>query len=1032
MTATVKSTEAEGRSPLGDGATRQPALTAAIFALFAIVFAASIRTPLGVAVWIFYLAPGLLCLFHRSPRLPLWVAGLSTVLIVAGFFISPPDVVSQIVELNRAFGVLSAWLVALLGRRFIIARLRVERESRLREAQTTLNDRLRGERRIEGLAAAALAHACEWLGAQVGALYVVAGDGYELAVARAFDAAEGRGRRFRRGEGLVGQVAADERVVVLTDVPDGYLRIASGLGAATVRALALGPLTASGRVCGVVELGFLDRAPDAAAELLRRISESVGSALQNLQHQERLQAQQEELRATNEELADQARALQESQARLEEQQAELEQTNDHLGEQARALEAQSETLAERNAVLSATQRELIAKTDELSRANRYKSEFLANMSHELRTPLNSTLILSRLLADNRGGNLTAEQVKFAETINAAGNDLLALIDDVLDLSKVEAGRMEVAAESFTVAAVIESLDRTFAPLAADKGLAFTTAAADPGVALHTDRRRLEQILKNLVANAVKFTDRGSVRVDVEGAGDWATFAVADTGIGIAGDQLDAIFEAFKQADGTTNRKHGGSGLGLSIARRLAHLLGGNVTVASEPGRGSVFTLRIPRRFGDVPRPLSDAEEAAAMAQGSARPDGRPRLFADDRERLSDGKRTILLVEDDERFALATCELVRELGFQCLTATTAAAGIALARAHRPHGVVLDVRLPDRSGVSVLDELKRAPETRHIPVHVVSVGDYERTVLELGAVAFLKKPMEPDRLRGALRDLEAAATRPVRQVLVVDDDAALRRALVELIAGDDVHITPVGSGEEALAALAANTFDCMVVDLQLPRMSGEALLARLAESGGASHPPVIVYTGRDLAREDEERLQRYASTIVLKGARSPERLLSEVALFLHRVEERMPGGQRALLQSLRARERALDGRTLLLVDDDVRNVFALSSVLEGQGARVRVARNGREALDELARDGAVDLVLMDIMMPEMNGYDAMAGIRAQPRFAGLPIIAVTARAMPDDHERCLRAGANDYIAKPVDVEQLTSLVRVWTASRRRWLS
>ncbi len=1040
---------------------RQTGLTIAIVLVTVLVFAVSVQTPLGFAVWIFYLAPGLLSLFHRSPRFPLIIAAATSVLIVAGFFLSPGDVLTpRVVETNRVFGVVSAWLVGVLGWRFIRARTHVERESALRQGQTLVYDLMRGERDLDRLADNVLRCACEWLGASAGALYVgseIAENGanlFEMRAGYAFDAGESRARRFHVGEGLVGQVARDGKLRKVTPLPEGYLCVSSGLGSAPARHLALAPMLANDSVCGVLELGFFEPPDPATEDFLGRIAETVGMTIRTVQYHARLgalldeakrqgailRAQQEELRATNEELATQTRVLEESQQRMEEQHAELEQSNNQLGEQTLALEEQKTTLEERNRALSVAQQVLAERTEELSRVNRYKSDFLANMSHELRTPLNSALILARLLADNREGNLTEQQIKYLETIYSSGNDLVALIDDVLDLSKVEAGRVHLRPETFTVGALVQGLERMIRPMAEQKGLAFSCSSPEKDDEAWTDRQRVEQILKNLLSNAVKFTEKGRVELGVSLHGDAIVFAVSDTGIGIEKEHTEAIFEAFQQADSTTSRKYGGTGLGLAISRRLAQALGGSIDVKSAPGEGSTFRLCLPRRLTaerapDTPREgLARAAKSVrpAAQEGRAAPAPAPQLFKDDRDQLDPSGRVVLVVEDDERFALAMCDLIHQLGFQCVVATAAEQGIDFARRYRPVGVVLDIMLPDRSGLVVLDMLKHTPETRHIPVHVVSVHDCERTVLEMGAVAFLRKPVDRERLVGALRAIESVSQRGTRRVLVVEDDEEQREALVQLIGEDDVEITAVPSAERALERLAASTFDCMILDLNLEEMSGYQLLEQMAAQGRASHPPVIVYTGQEITDQDEERLQRFGSSIVLKGARSPERLLDEVTLFLHRVETRLPVERKAMLQSLRSRERPLDSRTILLVDDDVRNVFALSSALEVQGARVRIARNGRESLEELARDPLVDLVLMDVMMPEMNGYEAMARIREQPRFRDLRIIAVTAKALPDDHERCLKAGANDYLAKPIDIARLLSLVRVWMPRSARWLS
>jgi CheY-like chemotaxis protein len=741
--------------------------------------------------------------------------------------------------------------------------------------------------------------------------------------------------------------------------------------------------------------------------------------------------------------------LKESQVRLESQQAELEQTNSQLEEQASILENQRDEL--QRAQLALTER-----AAELARSNQYKSEFLANMSHELRTPLNSSLILAKLLADNKPGTLNDEQVKFAQTIFGAGNDLLALINDILDLSKIEAGKVEVQPESLGVASLVETLSRGFEPLARERRLTFTYTV-EPGAPerLETDPQRLGQILKNLLSNAFKFTQAGAVSLRVAGTTDGQiTFAVQDSGIGIPPEQQEIIFEAFRQADGSTHRKYGGTGLGLSISRDLARLLGGDVKVQSEAGQGSIFTLQLPLKYsGPVsvdrssqtgttatpsrllqpePPPGSGAALLPAFDFASivAPTELRPPLVEDDRARLAGDSRTILIVEDDLRFAAILRDLARELGFLCIATHAGGDALAAAQRFKVHAIILDMNLPDRTGLEILSELKRNPGTRHIPVHVVSVADFSQEALSLGAVGYALKPVKREQLMTAFERLEAKLQQGVRRVLVVEDDLRQRDSIRQLLSSEGVEISDVATATEALERLKQTTFDCLVLDLSLPDLSGYEMLQRMAETDEVSFPPVIVYTGRSLTRDEEQRLRRFSRSIIIKDVRSPERLLDEVTLFLHQVESKLPLERQRMLREARDRESAFEGRRILIVEDDVRNIFALSKVLEPRGAKVEIARNGREALEVLGRSSVaagtnVDLVLMDIMMPEMDGLTAMREIRKRPEWQKLPIIALTAKAMKDDQEKCLQAGANDYIAKPLDVDKLLSLVRVWMA-------
>jgi CheY-like chemotaxis protein len=716
---------------------------------------------------------------------------------------------------------------------------------------------------------------------------------------------------------------------------------------------------------------------------------------------------------------------------------------------------------------------------ELQRASQYKSEFLANMSHELRTPLNSSLILARLLADNPQGNLSEEQVRFADAIYSAGNDLLTLINDILDIAKVEAGKMEIRPEVTPLAALAQGLQSMFTPLAQRKGLQLQVEVADGAPqSLYTDRHRLEQILRNLLANAVKFTDRGSVALQVAaGPGGQVVFAVRDSGIGIAPSQQELIFEAFRQADGTSSRKYAGTGLGLSISRDLARLLGGDISVRSAPGQGSTFTLRLPAEYRAAlaQEPVAMAPPAAAPAPQamapapSAPPAAKPRArssFADDRQQAreerrsvlvieddttfarilfdlahelgyhcmvaqqADGRRTVLVVEDDERFAAILFDLAHELGYRCLVALDAREACELATAQRPDAVLLDILLPDETGLAVLQRLKEDPRTRHIPVHALSAEDRSEPALQMGAIGYARKPASREELQAVFRRLEDKLSQKLKRVLLVEDDARQRESVRALIGDGDVEIVAVAEGGQALQALADSVFDCMIIDLALPDMTGQELLRRMAGGESRSFPPVIVYTGRNLTRDEEAELLRYSRSIIIKGARSPERLLDEVTLFLHKVETQLSSERQKMLRAARSRDKAFEARRILLVDDDMRNIFALTSALEHKGAQVEVARNGIEALDKLKQNPAgVDMVLMDTMMPEMDGLTATREIRRDPRWQKLPIIAVTAKAMKEDQEKSLAAGANDYLAKPIELERLFSLMRVWMPKMER---
>ncbi|WP_164087094.1 response regulator [Stenotrophomonas maltophilia] len=1015
--------------------------------LLAATIALELVVPLGYAVWLAYFLAVGVTVFQRSVRAPFIVAAIACVLLVIGFNVAPASNNSSFSFVNRSIGGCAFLMIALIVSRAIEARRQAMRALWLQEAENAVAMSLRGDLGPEQIAEAAATQLGGQLQADIGAVYRLEGGRLQLTGGMALPS--GMPASLALQEGVAGQVARDERIRHLHGGDAAVLELQTSLGRLPVSERILAPISSDGAVVGVIELGRAQAGGqrDLDRELLERCGETIGMALrasllraqlvvlleESQRQGEELQAQQEELRVANEELEEQSRSLLQSQSHLEEQQAELEQSNVQLEERTHELEAQKQALL-------VAQGQLVRNSNELAATSRYKSEFLANMSHELRTPLNSSLILAKLLADNKDGTLTDEQVKYARAILSSNNDLLALINDILDLSRIEAGHVELADEVVVVDSVVQRLRETFEPMARQKGLALQIEAdALAPSQLVADSQRLQQILKNLLANALKFTEHGKVSLHVRAAGSGRIrFEVADTGIGIAREQLQVIFEAFRQADGSTRRRYGGTGLGLSISRDLAERMGGSIHVDSEPGRGSCFILELPLQgapvaaSAEVPAPVSTAASPQPVAAVAARTVAAPAVapaaapaianVADDRGRRQRAGRLILAVEDDATFAEALVVLAHELDFDCVVATTAEEALSLAAELRPNGILLDIGLPDVSGLSVLERLKRNPDTRHIPVHVVSAMDRGQVARELGAIGFAIKPTTRERLVAAIEQLEQTSQRDVRRLLIVEDDSELRHNLELLLGREQLQIIAVGTLAGALEQLSTVTFDCMVMDLSLPDGSGYDLLEHMAGNDDVGFPPVIVYTGRALNREEEQRLRRYSKSIIIKGARSPERLLDEVTLFLHSVEASLPTDQQRLLREARRRDTVLDGRTVLLAEDDVRNIFALSSVLEPLGVTLEIARNGQEAVDRLA-EREVDLVLMDIMMPEKDGLAAMREIRAQRHLQDLPIIALTAKAMPDDRERCLQAGANDYIAKPIDVDKLVSLCRVW---------
>jgi len=937
----------------------------------------------------------------------------------------------------------SALLLFLIG----IAALWTSRDYRalqtrdwLRSGQAGLSARLQGEQSPEALGQNILEFLAAYLDAQVGAVYLVQRNlRFRRVAAYAIEA----GNDEVEAEGLIAQAAKQNRASHVREVPSNYLAVSSGVGRSRPAELLIMPASIEGVVFGVLELGFFRAVQPADRALLETTAESVAMAVrsaidrrrlidlleQTQRQSEELQSQQEELRVSNQELEQQGELLRANQAALHNQQAELEATNVQL-------EEHSQLLARQNQALDTARRELAVKATEVERSSQFKSEFLANMSHELRTPLNSTLILAKLLGDNATGNLSAEQIKFAQTIYAAGNDLLELINEILDLSKIEARQIAIHSESVALARVIDALQQAFAPLADDKGIDFSIhLEPDAPAQIHTDSQRLRQILRNLLSNAIKFTGRGSVSLRVftpTQAPDWIAFAVTDTGIGIAPEHHDSIFEPFRQADGTTNRKFGGTGLGLSISRQLAAMLGGRIELRSTLGAGSTFTLELPQTA--PPAALAVEATRALAARADAPPLSLPRRAApaatpkrQRSEGLARSERLLLIIEDDARFAQTLCELATGLQYECVVAATADEGIELALEHRPTAIVLDIRLPDHLGLAVLDRLKHDTATRHIPIQVISGYDYSQPALEMGAANVLKKPVERDQLIAALTDLGRRASDSQRTVLVVENNTIERDSVRQLLESTTVRVVAVASAAAALQQLKSISFDCMVLDLALADASGYEVLERMSSDEAYSFPPVIVYTAGKVSAEEEQRLRQFSKSIIIKGARSPERLLDEVTLFLHRVEASLPAEQQRMLSVARRRDTVFSGRRMLLVEDDVRNVFAITRVLEQHGVRLAVARNGREALAALDADPALDLVLMDVMMPEMDGLEATREIRKRSSAAKLPIIALTAKAMPDDRQRCLDAGANDYITKPIDIDKLLSLLRIWLPPR-----
>jgi len=890
---------------------------------------------------------------------------------------------------------------------------------------------LQGQRDLATVGRMLLSELAPLINAQQGVIYQMGGDETSLILLSTFaDTAEGYVQEVRIGEGLVGQCAFEKRRMLITELPKKTSPIRSGLFKAVPKNIIVLPVLFEDRVKAVIELASLSSFTASHLAFLEQLTSSIGIVLNSIE----ATMQTEGLLKQSQQLA----------TELQTQQKELQQTNEQLAQKAQQLAEQNYEVERKNQEIEQARRALEEKARELALTSKYKSEFLANMSHELRTPLNSILVLGQQLAENPDGSLNPKQVEFARTIHGAGTDLLNLISDILDLSKIESGTVSVEAEEVFFGALLETVARPFRHEAENRKLSFEVTN-DPkmGRSLVTDSKRLQQVLKNLLSNAFKFTEHGGVILRISsvtsgwssdhpilsGAGSVIAFEVSDTGIGIPPEKQRIIFEAFQQADAGTSRKYGGTGLGLAISRELANLLGGEIQLRSQPSKGSTFTLYLPQTYVGpaVPTVLKTEKDGApgnvpmflanvAAAEQEAR-------IEDDRSTLQDRDAVLLIVEDDPHYARVLCDLSRDKGFKVLVAMTGTEALALAREFHPTAISLDVMLPDMLGWTVLNHLKQDPKTRHIPVQMLTLDEDRHHGLSRGAFAFVTKPTSTDELNAALSRIREYAQPRRKKLLLVEDNPAEQLSTRELLWHEDIEINAVDSGAAALDAIQRDAYDCIVLDLRLPDMSGFEVLEQLGNSPKLKDLPVVVFTGRELSAEEDAQLHTLARSVVVKDVESPERLLDETALFLHRVVSELPASKQQMIDRLHRSDDALAGRKVLVVDDDVRNIFALSSVLERRGMTVLSAGTGKEAIETIETTPDLAIVLMDIMMPEMDGYETMQVIRQNPALRRLPIIALTAKAMKGDRERCLEAGASEYLAKPVNTEQLLSALRMW---------
>ncbi|TKK68900.1 response regulator [Ilyomonas limi] len=912
----------------------------------------------------------------------------------------------------------------------------------------TLSDSMVGENEFNRLCQNIISFLAEYTDSQSGALYLAENgslylkNGYALPQ-RALD------QTLKRGEGIAGQCAASGKNIVITNIPDDSIKLMYATGEIKPRSIIAVPVFFERELKAVVELASLNNFTKKETEFLNAVAYNIGTAIETSQRRtrllelfqetqaqaEELQSQHAELEQVNTELEAQAQKLQVSEEELKVQQEELLQSNQELEERSTLLEEKNQMIVERNL-------EIQKKAEELEAATRYKSEFLANMSHELRTPLNSILLLSRLMAENNENNLTAEQVEYARVIQSSGNGLLTLIDEILDLSKIESGKMKLEFEPVSLATIADDMNALFAPMAKEKNLKFSIeVAADVPPQIITDAQRLEQILKNLFSNALKFTARGSVEMEVKAtSNEHITFMVRDTGIGIPPDKQKLVFEAFQQADGSTRRKYGGTGLGLSICRELAKLLGGEIKLQSEPGKGSEFTVTIPVDGSNVAQhdnantvKKATPEPSGLIVSTQQNGDGEtpgtsllaaniPASIPDDRDNIQPGDKVILIVEDDIHFAQTLLSFAQHNGYKAVVAVRGDHGVPFAIQYKPMAVLLDIVLPVKNGWQVMDDLKGNLQTRHIPVHMMSSLPYKEESLSKGALDFISKPVAFDKLPGLFESIEQALTRGPKKILIVEENAKHAQALCYFLESYNVNVLCTNDVDKAIHALQNEGSDCVVLDLGVINEKVYEGLEKIKEQSGLELLPIILFTGKNLSKTEEQRIKQVADSIVVKTANSYKRILDEIALFLHVVEENNPGNQQRP-NKVNALSEVLENKTVLIADDDVRNIYSLTKALEAHRMNVVSATDGKEALEVLKENPKVNIVLMDMMMPEMDGYEATQTIRKMPQYRNLPVLAITAKAMYGDREKCIQAGASDYISKPVDIDQLISLLRVW---------
>ena len=948
------------------------------------------------------------------------------------------------------------------------------KQNELKTRVSMINELTQGASELNTMADNIISALAEMMQAGHGVLYTygVEDDGLSLSGSYAFKKRKVILTMIPIGEGLVGQCAKERKTILLTQVPGDYIQINSGLGESTPMNVLVVPILFEDELMGVIELATFQTFSDEQIKVIELICSNLGIVINNLRSQERtqtllletqmqaeeLQAQQEELKSSNESLLEQTQLLKTSEEELRQQSEELKVSNEELVEKQVFLKRQKDEI-------EVAKVDLTIKANELALASKYKSEFLANMSHELRTPLNSLLLLAKGLADNKSQHLDEVEVEDAKIIFDGGNNLLCLINDIMDLSKVEAGKLSIHIEEVNLSVLSRNLKQVFDPIARSRNLEFIINLDDRlPQSITSDGQRVEQVLRNLLSNALKFTEAGSVSLNIGfvksetlfshsslDANQAVSLAVVDTGIGIPSDKLQAIFEAFQQQDGSTSRKYGGTGLGLTIARELTRLLGGEIQLESSPNQGSTFTLYLPSKFdlgGIDPKSqghneaiLSEvnystvADESGSQSKITYSSAGEPakhdpvmqlhpEFIPDDRNNLHEGDRSLLIIDDDKIFAKILRDHARESGYKCLVAGDGRTGIYLAQEYQPDGIILDIMLPDIDGHKVLEQLKFSLKTRHIPVEIISAhSDDKNAALVQGAIGLQTKPVSQEQLLTVFDEIKTFSDTELRHVLVVEDDIANQTSIIRLLENSDIDIKCVDNGSQGVEEIMSGKYDCVILDLGLPDFSGFEVLKRIDASDLARVPPVIIYTGKEITDEEQDELNRYSSTIVIKGVGSAERLLDDISLFLHDIESRFCDSSRKTIHMLHDEDSMLKGRKVLLVDDDMRNTYALSKKLIEIGFDVEMAHNGREAVEQLEQNKNFELVLMDTMMPEMDGYEATKKIRTMSHYKQIPIIALTAKTMAEDREKSLQAGASEYLTKPIDLEKLLSIMRIW---------